>query len=293
MAALPDSYGDRASSDLDQTLDYYLITTEAADERLRGLPPVPVTHEFTDRKGALDWLDAERASLVAAVQTAADAGRDYAAKSLPLLLAYYLGLRSLFDDLLLVSRIGLGAARRLSDRAAECGALTNLGLALGGLRRWEEAAAVQQEAVAIFAETGDRHGQAHALNNLGLALHGVHRDDEALLAHREAAAMYRATGDRQGEGNALNNLGLALQAMHRYDEALPAYREAAAIFRETGERHGVATTLGNVGNVLGELGRYKEAVTVYQEAAGIFRETGDRPRELATLEKLTTACEML
>ena len=71
MAALPHSYVDRASSDLDQTLDYYLITTEAADERLRGLPPVPVTHEFTDRKGALDWLDAERASLVAAVQAAA------------------------------------------------------------------------------------------------------------------------------------------------------------------------------------------------------------------------------
>jgi len=279
MAALPHSYGDRVSSDLDQTLDYYLITTEAADERLRGLPPVPVTHEFTDRKGALDWLDAERASLVAAVQAAADAGRDYAAKSLPLLLAYYLGFRSLFDDLLLVSRIGLDAARRLSDWAAERGALTNLGLALDGLGRWEEAVAVQQEAAATFAGAGDRHGQAHALNNLGLALHGVHRDDEAFSAHREAAAMYRAAGDRQGEGNALNNLGLALQAMHRDDEAR--------------ERHGVATTLGNMGNILRELGRYKEALTVYQEAAATFRETGDRPRELATLEKITTAREML
>ena len=59
----------------DRLFDYYLITTEAADERLRGLPPVPVTHEFTDRKGALNWLDAERASLVAAVRAAADAGR--------------------------------------------------------------------------------------------------------------------------------------------------------------------------------------------------------------------------
>jgi len=293
MAALQHSYRDRASSGLDQTLDYYLITAEAADERLRGLPPVPVTHEFTDRKGALDWLDAERASLVAAVQAAADAGRDYAAKSLPLLLAYYLGFRRLFDDLLLVSRIGLDAARRLSDLAAECGALTNLGVALDGLHRWEEAVAVQQEAVAIFAETGDRHGQAHALNNLGIALNGVHRNDEALSTHREAATMYRAVGDREGEGNALNNLGIAMQAMHRDDEALLAFREAVAIFRGTGERHGVATALGNVGNVLRELGRFEEAGTVYREAAAIFREVGDRPRELAALEKITTVREML
>ena len=293
MAALPHSYGDRVSFDLDETLDYYLITTEAADERLRGLPPVPETEEFTDRQGALNWLDTHRDSLVAAVQAAADVGRDYAAKSLPLLLAYYLGFRSLFDDLLLVSRIGLDAARRVSDRAAECGALTNLGLALYGLRRWEEAVTVQQEAAAIFAETGDRHGQAHALNNLGLALHGVHRDDEAISAHREAAVLYRAASDGQGVGNALNNVGLALQATHRDDEALYAYREAAVIFRETGERYGVAMALGNVGNVLSELGRFAEAVTVYQEAAVIFRETGDLPRELAALENVTAAREML
>jgi tetratricopeptide (TPR) repeat protein len=293
MAALPHSYRDRSSSGLDQLLDYFLITTEAADERLRGLPPVPVTHEFNDRKGALAWLDAERGGLVGAVQMAADAGLDHAAQSLPLLLSYYLGFRSLFDDLLVVSRIGLDAARRLADRDAECGNLTNLGLALYGLRRWHEAVDVQREAVAIFAETGDRQGQAHTLNNLGLALHGVHRDDEAVSAHREAVAMYRLVGDRQGEGNALNNLGLALHALHRDDEAVPAYREAAAMFRETGERHGVATALVNVGNVLRERGRYEEAVTVYQEAAGLFRETGDRPQELATLENITAAREML
>jgi len=293
MAALPHSYGNRTTSDLDQMLDHYLITTEAADERLRGLLPVPLTCEFTDRKGALVWLDTERVSLVAAVQTAADSGRDYAAKSLPLLLAYYLGFRSLFDELLLVSGIGLDAARRLSDRTAECDALTNLGLALNGLSRWEEAVAVQQEAVAIFAETGDRRGQAHALNNLGLALQGIHRDEEAFSAHRGAATLYFAVGDRHGEGNALNNLGVALQAMHRNDEAHSAYREAAAIFRATGERHGVATTLGNVGDILRELERYQEAATAYQEAADIFREVGDWSRELATREKIATTRKML
>ena len=40
--------------------------------------------EFTGRDAALDWLDAERASLVAAVSMAADTGRDQAAMHLPL-----------------------------------------------------------------------------------------------------------------------------------------------------------------------------------------------------------------
>jgi len=274
-------------------LDYYLIATEAADDRLRGLPPIPVQQEFTDRKGALAWLDAERASLIAVVQMAADTGRDHAAKSLPLLLAHYLGFRSRFDDLLALSRIGLDAARRLGDRAAESDALTNLGLALYGLHRHEDAVVVQQDAAGIFHETGDHHGQAHALNNLGLALHGLHRNEEAVAAHRNAAAIYRETGDHHGEGNALNNLGLALRALQQFDDAAAAHRGAAAIYRETGDRHSIAMALGNLGNVLRELGRYEEAVAAYQEAADIFRETGDRPREFVTRENLTAARETI
>jgi tetratricopeptide (TPR) repeat protein len=277
----------------DRLLDYYLIATEAADDRLRGLPPIPVPQEFTDRKGALAWLDTERASLIAVVQMAADTGRDYAAKSLPLLLAQYLGFRARFDDLLAISTIGLNAARRLGDRTAESDALTNLGLALWGLRRYDEAVIVQQDSAAIFRENGDHHGQAHTLNNLGLALHGLHRNDEAVTAHRDAATIYRKTGDNRGEGNALNNLGLALRALQQFADAAKAHRDAAAIYRKTGDRHSIAMALGNLGNVLRELGRHEEAVATYQETADIFRETGDRPRELVTLENLTAAREAI
>ena len=202
----------------DRLFDYYLTATEAADDRLRGQPPIPVPQEFTDQKGALAWLDAECASLIAAVEVAAGTGRRHAAKSLPLLLAYYLGFRRRFDELLAMSTISLAAARELKDQAAESDALTNLGLALFGLHRYEEAVTAHEDAAAIFRENEDQHGQADTLNNLGLALHGLHRDSEAVAAHRDSAAIYRATGDRHGEGNALNNLGLALRrsaAVHR------------------------------------------------------------------------------
>jgi len=39
---------------------------DAADDRLRALPGPAVLQKFTSRDVALAWLDAERASLVAA-----------------------------------------------------------------------------------------------------------------------------------------------------------------------------------------------------------------------------------
>ena len=46
-----------------------------------------------------------------------------------------------------------------------------------------------------------------ALTNLGLALQEVRRFEEAITAHQDAAAIFRETGDRHSEGAALNNLG--------------------------------------------------------------------------------------
>lgn len=232
----------------DRLLRHYQTTTEAADGRLRGRPPIPVPQEFDDRKEALAWLDTERASLLAVTRMAADASRDHAAKSLPLLMAYYLNFRRFFGDLLFAAAIGLDAARRLRDQAAE----------------------------------------GEALNNLGGALTGLGRYDEALSAYQAALAALRQTGDQQATGAALNNLGIALRALGRHDEAHAAYQEAAAVFRETGDQHGLAMTLCNLGNVLRSLGQPADAVGIYQEAIGIFRETCDRPREVAARESLAT-----
>jgi len=80
-----------------------------------------------------------------------------------------IGRRSRFDDLLAVSAVGLSAARRLADRTAESSALMNLGLALYGLRRYDEAVVAQRDATAILSECGDQRDRADALNNLGLA----------------------------------------------------------------------------------------------------------------------------
>ena len=167
----------------DRLLGWCLDRAGAADGHLRALPGMAVPGELTGRDAALQWLDAERASLVAAVQMAADTGRGQAALRLPLLLAEYLSWRRRFDDLIATTTLSLDAARRLGDRHGEGMALGNLGVALTEVRRFEEAITAHQDAAAIYRDTGDRHREGTALNNLlpgaqDPHLGGVHDADE-------------------------------------------------------------------------------------------------------------------
>jgi tetratricopeptide (TPR) repeat protein len=270
----------------DRLLDHYMRMTEAADDQVRGRPWVAGPERFTSRASALAWLDAERASLIAAVDMAADAGRDHAAMSLPMLMAQYLAWRRRFDDLLTVTTVSLNAARRLDDRGGQADALSNLGIALHGLGRFGEAVTALHEAAAIFAETGDHEGHGDALSNLGIALHGLGRFGEAVTMLQEAAAIFRETGSCQGEAKAANNLGLALRGLCRFGEAIAAHQEAAAIFRKIHDWNGEGNALGNLGVALAQSDQPVQAIGALRDAAAVFGETGDLYRQGAAINNL-------
>ena len=260
-----------------RVLAWYLRQAEAADQHLRTLASSDVSAQFSGRDDALEWLDAERPNLVAAVTMAAAAGRHEEAMVLPLVLGEYLAWRLRFDDMLAVLAVSRDTARQLNDKGNEAAALANLGNALRNVRRFEEAITAHRDAAAIYRETGDRHREGTALNNLGIALREVRRRfEEAIGAHQEAAEIFRETADRHGEGMALGGLGLARWGVGRFEEAIGAHQEAAEIFRLTGDRHREGMTLNNLGLALRSLRRLEEAMAAHQEAAAIYREAGDR-----------------
>jgi tetratricopeptide (TPR) repeat protein len=299
----------------DRLLDYYLRTAHAADQHVRALPGMAVPEDFTGRDAALAWLDAERASLVAAVSMAADTGRDQVALNLPHALAEYFSWRRRFDDWLTTAAVGLNAANNLGDRNARAGALNSFGLALQAVRRFEEAIAAHRDAAAIFRATGQRHGEGMASHNLGMALEHVRRFDEAITAYLQDLAVCREYGDRNGEGQTLNNLGIVLREADRFEEAVAAHRDARAIAREFGDRHGEGLALNNLASALScqaaaeysaaeksgtidnfrqylslrgrEARRIEEAIACSQEAIAILRETGDRHNEGMALMTLS------
>ena len=138
-----DAGSDEREQARDRLLGYYLESARAANAHLRALAGAPVPAGFTDRADALTWLDAERPSLVAAVTMAADIGRDQVAMTLPLDLSEYLLWRRRFDDWLAILMISRDVARRQGERRNEAAALSNLGVALRNVRRFEEAISTQ------------------------------------------------------------------------------------------------------------------------------------------------------
>ena len=284
-----DAHADEREQARDRLLDYYADIALVADAHIRALPGTPVPSGFTNRENALAWLDDERPSLIAAVTMAANTGRDQIALRLPLQLAEYLPLRRRFDDLLSITMVCRDAAQRLSDRANEAVARINLGAALQGMYRFEDAVIVLREAVAILREIGERHAEGIALVSLSNALRQVGRFEEAIAAHQDSASIFRETRDRQGEGMALENLGLALREAGRTGEAIAALQESVSIFREIGDTQGEGTALADLGDTLENLGQFKEAIATHQDAATILRETGDRHGEGRRLLGLGTS----
>ena len=113
-----------------------------------------VPEEFTGRDGALAWLDAEHASLTAAVQDGGGhwpgPGRYEPSPAAGSVLAW----RRRFDDLLATTIIGLDAGfAGLDDRGmARATALTNLGhRTMQEVRRFEEAITAHQGRRRLFS----------------------------------------------------------------------------------------------------------------------------------------------
>ncbi|WP_052745658.1 tetratricopeptide repeat protein [Allosalinactinospora lopnorensis] len=203
-AAPPDRFQAR-----DRLLTYYTVMTQDADAHLRALPGDPVPAVFVDRGRALARLDAERANLITAVETAHHNGLTSIAASLPRALATYLDWRRYFENWEAVYHI----ARRTNDRHGEARAAANLGLALAEVGRVEEAIAVHARACTLSAEVGDHHREARAWHGLGLALRDNKQERDAAAALGRAVALYAATDDHrrhaiaQGLGSIQNRHG--------------------------------------------------------------------------------------
>jgi len=89
----------------------------------------------------------------------------------------------------------------------------NIGVALAGLGRWDEAVAEYREALRLNPQYAEAH------NNLGAALAGLGRWDEAVAECREALRI------KPQYAEARSNLGNALAGLGRWDEAVARYEE--------------------------------------------------------------------
>ncbi|GGK51023.1 ATP-binding protein [Streptomyces flaveus] len=273
----------------ERVLEFYRRWAKAADDRLRWLPGKAKPERFTDRAQALEWLDGERAGLVAAVQWAGEERYADTAVRLAECLAEYLSWRRSFDDWITVGRAAREAAHRSENRLGEAIGWTNLGAALRQAGRAEEAVDAHTRARDLFQAAGDHHREGSAWNNLGLALRQVGRAEEAVDAHTRARDLFQAAGDRLREGMAWGNLGLALLQAGRAEEAVDAHTRARDLFQAVGDRHREGAAWNNLGAALRGAGRVGEAVEACGKALEICREFEDWYGVGETLRNLALA----
>jgi DNA-binding SARP family transcriptional activator/tetratricopeptide (TPR) repeat protein len=244
--------------------------------------------EFADEQAALEWLEAERANLLAAIrQVAATPGvpAEMAIQLAQALFGFF-WVRSHLGDWMQANQIALGIARRLGDLPAQAQAYYDLAAAYWRQGRYKEVPACLHECLALRRKLGDRLGQAISLDDLGNVYQRQGRYEEALACHQESLPIFRELGYRRGQAHSLSNLGELHQEQGRYEEALAYLHESLAIRRDMADRHGQAHSLGNLGNVYERQGHHDRAVTCLEESLAIFRELGDRRGEAAILHDL-------
>jgi DNA-binding SARP family transcriptional activator/tetratricopeptide (TPR) repeat protein len=284
---------------LRRLLTWYLHTLSTAVQLLGGQPPVPpepLTPELLpprvpatvihDRRAALDWLTAERGSLIHAVTLAAQQGMDEICWPLALAAGQFLTWEGARTDHAAVSRAGLAAAERSGNSAAVARLLTALGVALDGLKDHLAAMDYFSRSLTIWRELGDKSGEARSLSYLGLAELQAGQAPLAISRFMTALAIDRELGDRAGEAFQLHRLGSAHHVTGRLQEALGSFRQSLAIRVDLGQPHRQAATLHSMGDVLIELGRTTEAMEHLERALVICRDNGMPYGEGMTLASL-------
>jgi tetratricopeptide (TPR) repeat protein len=293
--AAVDGAADRAAA-VRRVLGWYVARAVAADRLVdphhRHIEPGPTEPGmparrpvFADRAAAIRWLDAERASLTAAVRAAARAGEDSLGWRLTAAIWSYLHLGRHWDDWLDTHETALAAARRGGPRDGQAWTLDDLGLAHHQLNRHDHPVERHSEAPAPRAELDDQWGQVVVLDNLGNAYDLLGRYDEAVACYRRALPLAEAAGNPSEQATVLSNLGQAYRRAGDTEDAERCLHEALAIQVGLGDdsRRFTLTTLGELHDDLGDLDR---AADFYRQGLTLARSAGDRWLIALVLEKL-------
>jgi tetratricopeptide (TPR) repeat protein len=132
----------------------------------------------------------------------------------------------------------------------------NKGNALRNMNRFEEAIAMYDRAIALDPVDADYY------NNKGIALDDLKRYEEAIEMYDRAIAL------KPDDAKAYNNKGNVLQNLNRYEEAIEMFDKAIALKPD-------GVIYFNKGNALRKLNRYEEAIAMYDRAIALKPEDAD------------------
>ncbi|SDY90931.1 DNA-binding transcriptional activator of the SARP family [Amycolatopsis xylanica] len=251
-----------------------LLLHPTSTRRLPGCPGLVSTVDTKEQ--AIDWVDTERANLVAAVSQLGAGPDAKLAVQLTAALFRPFDIRGHWQELSFTHDVAMATAQRIGDRAGEAQTKEDLGYVHGHSGRFDEAISLTREAIEIWREIGDETGEASCLDILGHSYAQLERFDEAVECLLRALEISRSSGHRRGEARVLNTLGLVYQRLGKLAEAIECHTESLELDRELGNHYGEGVAFANLGWAHSRGGHYAEAIDYHQRSLDIARAVGDR-----------------
>ncbi|MCW3813059.1 tetratricopeptide repeat protein [Micromonospora sp. DR5-3] len=324
------------SAALDRMFNVHLHLVTAASRQLNRsaspapLPRIPVLRpDLGAEVPPVEWLDENRANLIAMIRLAEQTGRDVYCWQLAHAGWSYWFAYGHLDELIETHTIGLRAAERLGDDAAVATMHNYLASGYYRLARYGDALASMEIALSLRSRLGDRVGQAGTHKNIA-AVHSIHGNVPAALRHlAEALDILRSEGHDVGvvalftnqagalllsgrlaealavsrmhlmlartlgtlydTANAMGHIAMARARMGHGEPALRRLRAALAIKRRLGNRYGVGELLNEIGAVERASGHPETAMDLHHEALVVMTEAGDRNGQCASRNLLARA----
>jgi tetratricopeptide (TPR) repeat protein len=283
-----------------RVLDHYLHTAypliwlfNPARTQMTPGPPGPgVTPEIIAGPGAaLEWFDAERQVLLAAINQASELGFDSYAWQLPWTLMLFFDRRGHWHDQIAIQRTAIAAATRLGDLAAQARAYRDLGTAFGRFGAFAEAYTYQCQAMELHRQLGDRLGEARAQYEVMSVTAYQGRLSEALEHARQSLALFQAEGNEAGMAKGLNAVGWLHGQLGDYEEALLWCAQALGLVSGRGDPLSEASVWDSMGYAHHQLGRHDEAITCFRTAVGIMDGLSAGYHQAPMLINLGDACQ--
>jgi DNA-binding SARP family transcriptional activator len=263
-------------------LDHYLHTAAHAQQLLNphhgeevslgSTEPGVTAERIAGHDSALSWFAAERATLLATMLAAGDAGIEPQSWQLICALTPFLEYQGYWHEW----REALEMSRLHGDASCQALVRRQLGRANVRLGRYDESDRHLHAALDQYTTLDDLVGQAHAHRDLCWQFDFQGRHQESLHHAERALELFRAAGHRSGEGRALNAVGWAHITLGDPQAALDHCRAALEIQLAIEDRFGQAETWDSLGYAYRHLGDPQQATSCYRRALELYRDFGDR-----------------
>lgn len=183
-------------------------------------------------------------------------------------------------------RISLKRYRAHGDSNQLNAALNNLALGFLEIEAFDSAAHYLQERADLSEAMRNLTGLASAQNNLGTALKGLGRYEDAEDSYLSALQIRREQGAQRHEGLVLGNLADLYRMQGKFAESAITFEESINIRERIGDRRGVALNSRRLGETLIEVGDLRGAARATEKSVSIAQELGFLDYEISAMAQL-------